>query len=106
MLGKIVTNTPNTSKTGASFALAIGAGIFIIALGMQSFYTVSEGYRAVILQWLLWAMAEPGFGLKIPLIDSIVKISVRDNIARLELPTWFRPTTCHHTHFDFLPPDV
>ena len=37
MLGKIVTNTPNTSKTGASFALAIGAGIFIIALGMQSF---------------------------------------------------------------------
>ncbi|HNG60239.1 MAG TPA: SPFH domain-containing protein, partial [Cellvibrionaceae bacterium] len=89
MLGKIVSNTPNTGRAGANFVGIIGVGILIIALGMQSFYTVSEGYRAVILRnGSLVGTAEPGFGLKIPFMDSVVKISVRDNIARLELPTY------------------
>lgn len=89
MLGKIVTNTPSSGRAGGGMLAIIIAGVIVIALGLQSFYTVSEGYRAVILRnGSLVGTAEPGFGLKIPFMDSIVKISVRDNIARLELPTY------------------
>ncbi|HEY6529339.1 MAG TPA: prohibitin family protein [Cellvibrionaceae bacterium] len=89
MLGKIASNVPTLSLNGGRLVVLIAAVVLIISLAMQGFYTVSEGYRAVILRnGSLVGTAEPGFGLKIPFMDTVVKISVRDNIARLELPTY------------------
>jgi regulator of protease activity HflC (stomatin/prohibitin superfamily) len=89
MLGKIASNVSAPSPNGGRLVILIIAVALIISLAMQGFYTVSEGYRAVILRnGSLVGTAEPGFGLKIPFMDTVVKISVRDNIARLELPTY------------------
>jgi regulator of protease activity HflC (stomatin/prohibitin superfamily) len=64
---------------------ALLAALFLLMTIFGGFYTVAEGTRGVILRnGSLIGTAQPGFGLKVPFIDSIVHISVQDTYARYE----------------------
>lgn len=66
---------------GSSVAVAVGL-VALTVLG-GSWYTVGEGYRGVALRnGAVVGTAEPGLGFKMPIIDSVVDISVQSN-ARL-----------------------
>jgi regulator of protease activity HflC (stomatin/prohibitin superfamily) len=66
---------------GSSVAVAVGL-VALTVLG-GSWYTVGEGYRGVALRnGAVVGTAEPGLGFKMPVIDSVVDISVQSN-ARL-----------------------
>lgn len=73
----------------SAVALAL-ASLFVVMAIFGGFYTVSEGYRGVILRnGSIVGTAQPGFGLKMPFIDSVVEISVQDNYSRYEnLPVY------------------
>ncbi|MDB5556340.1 MAG: prohibitin family protein [Rhizobium sp.] len=59
-------------------ALAIVIGILALIIFGGSFYTIDQGERGVILRYgAVVGTAEPGLGFKLPMIDSIVKISVQ-----------------------------
>ncbi len=64
----------------------IGVLALIVALvGLStffgSFYTVNEGDRGVILRnGAFQGVANPGLGFKLPFLDDVVDISVRDNV--------------------------
>lgn len=58
-------------------ALAV-LGFFALIIFGGSFYTIDQGERGVILRYgAVVGTAEPGLGFKLPLIDSVVKISVQ-----------------------------
>ncbi|MBJ6131907.1 prohibitin family protein [Ochrobactrum sp. Q0168] len=58
----------------------IGLGFLSIILG--SWYTIDEGERGVILRYGAGAgVAQPGLGVKIPVIDSVVRVSVQSKAA-------------------------
>ena len=62
-------------------SLAIGAfaTVLVIILGFSTFYQIDEGDRGIILHnGSIAGVAEPGLGFKIPVITSIVTLSVRD----------------------------
>lgn len=66
----------------SSFTLAklipISILVFIVILLLGSWYTIDQGERGVILRnGKIIGTAEPGLGLKIPAIDSVVKISTQ-----------------------------
>jgi regulator of protease activity HflC (stomatin/prohibitin superfamily) len=83
-----INDTRPSNHSGKLIGLGLVA-LVIVSLFFSGFYTVNEGYRAVILRnGSLIGTADPGFGIKIPFIDDIIKISIRDNIARLDLPTY------------------
>ncbi len=66
---------------GSSVAVAVGL-VALTVLG-GSWYTVGEGYRGVALRnGAVVGTSEPGLGFKMPVIDSVVDISVQSN-ARL-----------------------
>lgn len=57
-------------------------GVFILLVLAGSFYTVDQGERGVVLRnGKLIHVSEPGLGFKVPLIDSVRKISVQSRIA-------------------------
>ncbi len=63
------------TRSFIGIAIALLALIFVFG---GSFYTVDQGERGVILRnGAVVGTAEPGLGFKLPLIDSIVKISVQ-----------------------------
>lgn len=58
----------------------IVVGIILIFLGSSSFYTVNTGERAVVLRLgKLTGVSGEGLHVKVPFIDDIYKISIRDN---------------------------
>lgn len=58
-----------------------GLAVFFIALG--GFYTVDQGYRGVILRnGAVIGTAEPGLGLKLPIFDRVVDISIKEHTQR------------------------
>lgn len=62
-------------RTAAIAVVAIFA--FLIIFG-GSFYTIDQGERGVILRYgAVVGTAEPGLGFKLPMIDTVVKISVQ-----------------------------
>lgn len=59
--------------------------ILAFALVWGSFYTVDQGERGVLLRnGAFVSIAEPGLGFKMPIIDSVVPISVQDHIYTYE----------------------
>jgi regulator of protease activity HflC (stomatin/prohibitin superfamily) len=65
----------NTVVAG-TFAAIIGLGALTVLGG--SWYTVDEGYRGVALRnGAVVGTSEPGLGFKVPLIDSVIDISVQ-----------------------------
>ena len=68
------------SRRGFFRTAAIGVAAilaFLIIFG-GSFYTIDQGERGVILRYgAVVGTAEPGLGFKLPMIDTVVKISVQ-----------------------------
>jgi len=59
-------------------AAAIVAGLVVLAAVLGSWYTVDQTERGVLLRnGAVIGTAQPGLGFKVPLIDSVEKISVR-----------------------------
>lgn len=68
---------------GSSAAVVVGL-VALTVLG-GSWYTVDEGYRGVQLRnGAVVGTAEPGLGFKMPVIDSVVDISVQTQAAMYE----------------------
>jgi len=58
--------------------IAVVVGILALIIFGGSFYTIDQGERGVILRYgAVVGTAEPGLGFKLPMIDSVVKISVQ-----------------------------
>ncbi|MFB9952438.1 prohibitin family protein [Rhizobium puerariae] len=61
--------------------LAIAA----LSVAFGSWYTIDQGERGVVLRYgAIAGTAEPGLGFKLPLIDSVVRISVQSKAAVYE----------------------
>jgi len=61
--------------------ISIAGGMVLILLAATSWYTVDQGYRGVILRnGASIGIAEPGLGFKVPVIDSVLNISVQENV--------------------------
>ena len=68
---------------GGTFATLIGITALTVIGG--SWYTVGEGYRGVTLRnGAVVGTAEPGLGFKMPIIDSVVDISVQSQAQLYE----------------------
>ena len=68
---------------GGTFATLIGLTALTVIGG--SWYTVGEGYRGVALRnGAVVGTAEPGLGFKMPIIDSVVDISVQSQAQLYE----------------------
>ena len=68
---------------GGTFATFIGLAALTVVGG--SWYTVDEGYRGVTLRnGAVTGTAEPGLGFKLPLIDSVIDISVQSQAQLYE----------------------
>lgn len=66
-------------KTGTYIILGTIAFILII-LAAGSFYTIDTGERGVVLRFgRLTGIADEGLNIKVPFIDQVEKLSVRDN---------------------------
>lgn len=62
-------------------AAAAALGILILLFAVGSFYTVDEGERGVVIRYgSLIHVAEPGLHFKLPVIDSVRKISVQEQV--------------------------
>ena len=63
-------------------AIAGFIGLAILSVILGSWYTVDEGERGVILRYgAVAGVAQPGLGFKIPLIDSVIRVSVQSKAA-------------------------
>jgi regulator of protease activity HflC (stomatin/prohibitin superfamily) len=59
--------------------IAVAALVALIVLG-NTFYTIDTGERGVVRRMgRLMAIAEDGLNIKIPFVDNVVKLSVRDH---------------------------
>lgn len=68
-------------KTKMLTTLLAGGSLMLAGLFAMSWYTVDQGYRAVVLRnGALVHVAEPGLGFRIPLVDTVVDISVQENV--------------------------
>jgi regulator of protease activity HflC (stomatin/prohibitin superfamily) len=72
-------NLPRLPSVKAGPLIKVGAPVLAIALlGAMSIYTVDQGERGVILRLgAVIGEAEPGLGLKLPVIDTVEYISVQ-----------------------------
>jgi regulator of protease activity HflC (stomatin/prohibitin superfamily) len=72
-------------NTVVGSSVAVVAGLVALTIVGGSWYTVGEGYRGVQLRnGAVVGTAEPGLGFKMPLIDSVVDISVQTQAAMYE----------------------
>jgi len=63
-------------------AVAGFVGLVLLSFILGSWYTIDEGERGVILRYgAVAGVAQPGLGFKIPMIDSIVRVSVQSKAA-------------------------
>ena len=68
---------------GSTFAAIVGLAALTVIGG--SWYTVGEGYRGVTLRnGAVVGTAEPGLGFKMPIIDSVIDISVQSQAQLYE----------------------
>lgn len=68
---------------GGSLAAGLAIAASVVLIG--SWYTVDQGERGVILRnGALYGVAEPGLGFKVPLIDSVRKISIQNQAQHYE----------------------
>ncbi|WP_404317535.1 prohibitin family protein [Klebsiella oxytoca] len=62
------------------FILSVSGIILLLIILFSSVYTINEGERGVVLRYgKTVKIAEPGLGVKIPLVEKVEKISVRNH---------------------------
>lgn len=72
-------------NVGVTIGGAVVAGLVGLTILGGSWYTVGEGYRGVSLRnGAVIGTAEPGLGFKMPIIDSVVDISVQTQAQMYE----------------------
>ncbi|MDH7785091.1 regulator of protease activity HflC (stomatin/prohibitin superfamily) [Ochrobactrum sp. 19YEA23] len=63
-------------------AVAGFVGLVVLSIILGSWYTIDEGERGVILRYgAVAGVAQPGLGFKVPMIDTIVRVSVQSKAA-------------------------
>src|SRR5690606_8318647 len=68
-----------------SMGLMIVAGLVGLSILFGSWFTIDQGERGVILRYgAISGTAEPGLGFKLPLIDSVVRVSVQSKAVVYE----------------------
>lgn len=81
-----------TEQIKRTFSFAVPAAVIfalIVILAFGSFYQVDQGERGVVLRnGQLSSVAEPGLGFKIPALDSVRFISVRDHNVSMPLEAY------------------
>ncbi|BBU81223.1 hypothetical protein EIMP300_26230 [Escherichia coli] len=74
-----------------SIAIAIGV-LAVVVLPFLSYYTVNEGERGILLRYgKIVKVAEPGLGFKIPFMESVEKISTRNQAVVYQGSTGLQP---------------
>jgi regulator of protease activity HflC (stomatin/prohibitin superfamily) len=84
---KLYENYVRKSRMNAIFgtSVAVVAGLIALTVLGGSWYTVDEGYRGVQLRnGAVVGTSEPGLGFKMPIIDSVVDISVQSQARTYE----------------------
>lgn len=67
-----------TNRGLVSIVIAVLVGLIMLTVVGGSFYTVDQGERGVILRnGAVVGTAEPGLGMKLPIVDSIREINVQ-----------------------------
>lgn len=91
-LGKDEKSVPGDSAKGASKTGISGGCALLLCLALLvygSFFTVNQGVRGVVLRFgEVQYVAEPGFHLKAPIIDSVVRMSVRTQKEKITLQVY------------------
>jgi regulator of protease activity HflC (stomatin/prohibitin superfamily) len=81
MSGRAIVTTSLIAFVGLIFLTAIGG----------SFYTIDAGERGVLLRnGKIVGVAQPGLGFKVPFIDDVVEISVRDHVQAFKTEAYSR----------------
>jgi len=71
--------------------LAIAASIFLVLIicTFGSFFQIDQGERGVVLRnGKLSSVAEPGLGFKLPVVESVRSVSVRDHVKAMKLEAY------------------
>jgi len=69
-----------TAKRAVPIVVAVVAFFVIIFSAFGSFYQIDQGMRGIILRnGSITGVAEPGLGFKMPVITSVIQLSVRDH---------------------------
>lgn len=72
-------------KTAQTAAKALGGFVAVVTVLFGSWYTVDQGERGVLLRnGAVIGTAEPGLGFKVPLIDSVVRITTQSQVRSYE----------------------
>lgn len=80
---------PNLLSWGGMTAVGICVLSLLLVASFGSFYQIDQGERGVLLRnGKLSSVAEPGLGFKVPVIDSVREISVRDHNVSMALEAY------------------
>jgi len=82
--------TRKSSSSGITY-ITVAAVILLILVvcAFGSFYQVDQGERGVVLRnGKLASVAEPGLGFKTPVIESVRRVSVRDQALTMKLEAY------------------
>ena len=67
-------------KAISKYAAAIVLAVVVLALAAGSFYSIDTGERGVVLRFgKLTAVAGEGLNVKMPFVDEVKKMSIRDH---------------------------
>lgn len=70
------------NKQNIFWTITSAIAFFILTLAMGSWYTVDEGERGVVTRYgKVKTVADPGLHYKMPYMDSVTTLSVRDHVA-------------------------
>jgi len=86
-----MSNTPLFIIGKSTRYLAIAAIIFLILIvcTFGSFFQIDQGERGVVLRnGKLSSVAEPGLGFKLPVVESVRSVSVRDHVKAMKLEAY------------------
>lgn len=90
--GKDEKNVPGDSANGALKTRSREGCALLLCLALLvygSFFTVNQGVRGVVLRFgEVQYVAEPGFHFKVPIIDSVVRMSVRTQKEEITLQVY------------------
>ena len=86
---KSTTSKPQKSKPVGFLAGGIFIFLIILICAFGSFFQTDQGERAVVLRnGSLSYVAEPGLGFKLPMLDSVRFISVRDHTITMPMEAY------------------
>lgn len=83
----------NNVSLGIKVILGLVAVIVVISTAAGSFYTIDEGTRGVLTRnGAFVSIEDPGFGMKMPFVDDVTEIEIRNMALEGNLPTYSSDT--------------